>query len=309
MIAPSGRQFNLAFGDQQVVVVEVGGGLRTYTISGRDILDGYPVEEMASGGRGQLLAPWPNRIQDGHYTFDGREQQLPLAEASHGNAIHGLVRWVAWKVAEQEPHRVTLEHLLHPQPGYPFTVHLWVDYSLSADGLVVTTTATNVGPLACPYGSGAHPYLTLGTDLVNGLLLRSPAREVMTSDDRGIPESRQLVDGTPYDFRVARPIGDLVLDHAFVGLEHGSDGHAAVEVTDPTDGHGVEIWMDESHDHLMVFTGDTLPADRRRRGLAIEPMTCPPNAFRTGEDVIRLEPGASVTSTWGIRPLRPREHR
>ena len=51
----------------------------------------------------------------------------------------------------------------------------------------------------------------------------------------------------------------------------------------------------------MVFTGDPLP-DVARRSLAVEPMTCPPNAFRTGDSVSRLEPGESTASTWGIEP-------
>jgi aldose 1-epimerase len=51
----------------------------------------------------------------------------------------------------------------------------------------------------------------------------------------------------------------------------------------------------------MLFTGDPLP-DVDRRSLAAEPMTCPPNAFRTGEALIRLEPGRSFTSAWGIAP-------
>ena len=59
--------------------------------------------------------------------------------------------------------------------------------------------------------------------------------------------------------------------------------------------------MDESYRYLQLFTGDPLP-DVSRRSIAVEPMTCPPNAFRTGEDLIRLEPGATATSVWGIVP-------
>jgi aldose 1-epimerase len=51
----------------------------------------------------------------------------------------------------------------------------------------------------------------------------------------------------------------------------------------------------------MVFTGDPLP-DVARRSLAVEPMTCAPNAFRTGEGLLTLEPGASFTAEWGIEP-------
>ena len=63
----------------------------------------------------------------------------------------------------------------------------------------------------------------------------------------------------------------------------------------------VSLWVDQSYPYLMIFTGDSLP-NFNRRGLAVEPMTCPPNAFRSGEDLIRLEPSASLTSAWGITP-------
>src|SRR5262249_2575533 len=150
---PSGEQFEIAFEDQRVVVTEVGGGLRTYSVGSWDVLAGYDVEEMASGGRGQVLIPWPNRLQDGAYEFDGLEQQLPLSEVAHGNAIHGLVRWMPWREAEREPHRVVVEYALHPQPGYPFSLELAIEYELSGMGLGVRTTATNVGSAACPYGA------------------------------------------------------------------------------------------------------------------------------------------------------------
>ena len=66
---------------------------------------------------GQVLIPWPNRIEDGAYEFDGRRHQLPLDELEARNAIHGLVRWAGWRVGEREQSRVVMEHVLHPQPG------------------------------------------------------------------------------------------------------------------------------------------------------------------------------------------------
>src|SRR6202007_127576 len=122
VIAPSGDQIEIAHGDQRGVVVEVGAGLREYTVDGRNVLDGYGADEMSSSGRGQVLIPWPNRIQDGSYEFDGRRHQLPLNEPEHLTAIHRLVRWAAWTAAEHEPHRVVMEHVLYPQPGYPFSL-------------------------------------------------------------------------------------------------------------------------------------------------------------------------------------------
>ncbi len=300
MIGPSGEQIEIALGDQRAVVVEVGGGLRAYSAAGRELLDGYRVDEMSTSGRGQVLIPWPNRVQDGSYEFEGRRHQLPIDDTDEQDAIHGLVRWAAWTVREREPHRVVMEHVLHPQPGYPFSLGLSIEYRLSEEGLRVQTTATNLGPSACPYGSGAHPYVTVGTATVDSAILRAPGRTVLRSDQRGIPIGAGPVDGTDYDFRRPRPIGETKLDHAFTDLER-DDGLARVELTDPAGGHGLTLWVDESYGYLMLFTGDPL-RDVDRRSLAVEPMTCPPNAFRTGEALICLEPGSTVSSTWGIAP-------
>jgi aldose 1-epimerase len=298
-VAPSGEQFEIAYDEQRAVAVEVGGGLRTYAVDGRDVLDGYERDERCSSGRGQILAPWPNRIEDGRYEFDGQRHQLPLTEPELGNAIHGLVRWSAWKVAEHEAGRVVLEHVLHPQPGYPFTLALSVEYALSGEGLSVRTSATNVGTQACPYGSGAHPYLTLGTATIDGLVLRAPAGRVLLHDERELPAGPEPVEGTEFDFRRARPIGDTKLDHAFTDLERDPDGRARVSLADPATGRELTLWVDEHYPYLMLFTGDPLP-DVNRRALAVEPMTCPPNAFRSGESVIRLAPGESAAGAWGI---------
>ena len=136
---PSGEQIEIDAGGQRAVVVEVGAGLRSYTVGDRDVLDGYDADEMASAGRGQVLMPWPNRIQDGAYEFAGTWYHLPLTEPGARNAIHGLVRWVAWTVGEREADRVVMQHTLHPQPGYPFSLALSVEYALSEDGLRVTS--------------------------------------------------------------------------------------------------------------------------------------------------------------------------
>lgn len=303
-IPPSGEQIEIAAGDQRAIAVEVGGGLRAYSAGGTELLDGYPAERMSSAGRGQVLIPWPNRIEHGAYEFAGRSLQLPLTEVAERNAIHGLVRWAPWTVAEREPSRAVVEHLLHPQPGYPFALALAIEYALSDAGLRVTTTATNVGPDPCPYGCGAHPYLTAGSPSVDSTLLRVPANTVLRSDERGIPTGSARVAGGEYDFRDPRPVGATVLDHAFTDLERDGDGLARVELRDSELRTGVTLWIDDSYRYLMLFSGDPLPEDVRRRSLAVEPMTCPPNAFRTGEALIRLAPGESFTSAWGIAPLR-----
>lgn len=299
MSPPSGEQFELAHGDQRAVAVEVGGGLRRYSVAGRELLDGYGEEAMCTSGRGQVLIPWPNRIEDGRYGFDGENYQLALDEPEQRNAIHGLVRWGAWSTAARAPGRVVMSHTLHPQPGYPFSLALSMEYTVSEGGLGVQTTATNVGADACPYGAGAHPYLTLGTPTVDSLLLRAPGRAVIRSDSRGLPLGEEPVEGTECDFRQPRALGSTQLDHAFTDLDRDDDGLARVELTDPAAGARLTLWVDEAYPYLQLFTGDPLP-DVARRSIAVEPMTCPPNAFRTGRSVIRLEPGQSFTSRWGL---------
>ena len=247
MIAPSGEQIEIAVGDQQAVVVEVGGGLRSYSAGGRQLVDGYRANEMSSSGRGQVLIPWPNRLQDGRYEFDGRRHQLPLNEPEHRNAIHGLVRWATWTTAEREPHRAVMEHVLHPQPGYPFSLRISIEYALTDRGLRVRTTARNIGTDPCPYGSGAHPYLTLGTATIDRLILRVPGRTVLRSDERGLPIGTEAVEHTEYSFQKPRRIGSIRLDHAFTDLERDEDGLARVELRDPDHGTEVSLWVDESY--------------------------------------------------------------
>ena len=299
MTGPSGEQVEIVYGDQHAVVVEVGGGLRAYSLAGREILDGYGADELCRSGRGQALIPWPNRLEDGSYEYDGRRHQVPIDDPAENNAIHGLVRWASWTVGRRTPESVAMEHLLHPRPGFPFSLALRIEYALTDAGLSVTTSATNVGPDPCPYGCGAHPYLTLGTDRVDSLVLRAPAGMVMTSDDRGLPTGWSSVEGTEYDFRQPRPIGATRLDSCFTELERGEDGLARVELDDPASGNALVLWAERGYGYLMLFTGDPLP-DVSRRSLAVEPMTCAPNAFRSGEGLVRLEPGASFTSSWGI---------
>ncbi len=196
---------------------------------------------------------------------------------------------------------MVMELVLHPQPGYPFTLGLSIDHRLGAGGLSVATTATNLGARPCPYGAGAHPYLTVGTDLVDDALLHMPAEARLETDDRGIPTGASPVEGTPYDFRAARLVGDLVLDTAYTDLT----GNEAVVAT--ADGRRrVTLWWDSAYRWLMVFTGDTLDPARRRKGLAVEPMTCAPNAFVTGDGLRVLDPEESWTTTWGIAASPPR---
>ena len=296
---PSGQQVEIRYEDQVAVVVEVGGGLRTYDVGDRRILDGYGADERVTGARGQPLLPWPNRLHTGRYTWDGEEHEVPLDEPDQQNALHGLTKWLSWEAADVAGSAVTMRLRLMPQDAYPFALDLAVRYELAADGLTVTTRAQNVGDVDAPYGSGAHPYVTVGTDRIDDAVLHLPAATWLPTGPAQIPIGTQPVDGTPYDFRTPRPLGPLHVDHAFTDLERDERGRATVTLSAPESGRSVALWVDESHPYVEVFTGDTLP-DRQRQSLGLEPMTCPPDAFRTGERLLRLSPGQSVSTAWGI---------
>jgi aldose 1-epimerase len=297
--SPSGRQVELTHGGQRVVVVEVGGGLRAYQVDGVDVLDGYPADRMCNGGRGQLLIPWPNRIAGGRYELAGTPQQLPLTEPEHGNAIHGLVRWMPWRLEQPAAGHVVGSCPVHPQPGYPFRLDCTVDYRLDDAGLAVTMAVANRSDRDAPVGLGAHPYLAAGPGLVDGARLRLPAATRLITDERGIPRGREPVDGGDYDFRPDRLLGPTALDTAYADLDRDPDGTVRV-VLSRADGIRVTLWADGTFTHLQVYTGETLPEPQRRRGLAVEPMTCPPNAFASGDGLRLLAPGGTLTGTWGI---------
>lgn len=297
---PSGRQVRITAGQQEAVVVEVGGGLRSYRVAGRDVLDGYGEHEPCSGARGQPLIPWPNRLDRGQYEWDEQRQQTPVHEVDLGNALHGFTRWHNWHVIASAPHEAVATLRLPPQQGYPFILDLTITYTLHSDGLRVTTTARNAGDSACPYAEGAHPYITVATAWIDAAVLTVPASTYLLSDDAMIPVGRATVAGTAVDFREARVLGSVRLNHAFTDLKRGSDGLARVVMASDTTRRTVTLWLDEGYRWVMLFTGDALPEAQRRRGLAVEPMTAPPNAFASGEDVTRLEPGEMVTTRWGI---------
>jgi galactose mutarotase-like enzyme len=297
----SGFQYELRHGDHAAVITEIGATLRELNLAGSSVIDGFAAGEPSSAGRGQILAPWPNRLQDGMYSFMGREGRVELDEPEERNAIHGLVRWMAWTPEIVSRDAIVLRCELRRQPAYPWDVDLRVTYSLSDAGLRVATAVTNRSPDPAPFGLGFHPYLTVGTDTVDDMVLTIPARKRLVTDDRALPTGREDVSGTRLDFRESRPVGAAQLDTSFTDLRRDSAGRAVVRVARPDGEVAVALWMDEGFRYVQAYTGDAvLPERRRRRGIAIEPMTCPANALRTGTDLIRLEAGGTWRADWGI---------
>jgi aldose 1-epimerase len=303
----TGQQYQISAGPYRATVTELGAGLRELLFGDRPVILGYEADQMPPSGAGQLLAPWPNRIDGGRYAFGGAEFQLALTEPDRGNAIHGLTRWTGWTPVSHDASSVVLRSAPHGYQGYPFCVEIEAGYRLHpGSGLHVTITARNRGSGVAPYGTGMHPYLTVGAAPVDGWELTLPAASRLPMDDRGIPSGLPApVEGTQYDFRRPRLIGATQLDDALTGLDRDRDGRAWAHLADGGSGARVGLWAGDGYRWLQVFTGDPLGPDRRRKALAVEPMTCPPNAFVTGDDLLVLEPGQAVTHTWGIQASLP----
>lgn len=299
---PSGAQWTIAADGHEAVVVEVGGGLRGYRSAGVDHLDGYAPDELSIGSAGQVLAPWPNRIRDGRYTFDGVDYQLPINEPGRHNALHGLANWTSWRLVGQAPGEVTVEHQVPATPGYPWPLLLRTRWQVGSGGLRATHEATNLGTRDAPFGLATHPYLRLPGVAVDDLLLRIPGRTRLLVDGRLLPIGAALVAGGEYDYTEPRRIGAAVFDTAFGELERDADGGSAVTLAAPDGSRSLTVWADRAFGWWQVFTGDTLAGERRRRSVAVEPMTCPPDAFRSGRDLVVLAPGQTFTASWGIRP-------
>jgi aldose 1-epimerase len=306
--APSGRQLEIAAGALRAVITEEGAGLRSFTVGGTEFLNTFPAGGWASDpSYGQLLLPWPNRVAGGRYTDPaGAQQQLPVNEVKLGNAIHGLTRWMNWVSRQDARDRVTLSLVLHASPGYPWVLQLTQEYRLTTTGLRVTTAARNLSTAPAPVGAGSHPYLTVGTPTIDAATLTIPAKSYFQTDDHNIPTGNPgPVDGTPFDFRSARSIGTTQMDTGFADLIRGSDGLARVVLAAPGGRPAVTVWLDQTHQYLQIYTGDTLPDENaRRRGIAIEPYTCASDAFNNRLGLEVLKPGETFSSSWGITAVR-----
>jgi aldose 1-epimerase len=300
----TGIQHHITSGDYHAIVTELGANLRSLRVGDVPLIADYEADEVPPAGAGELLLPWPNRVDHGRYSFGGQDLQLDLSEPANGNAIHGLTRWASWQLIASGPDNAELGLRLLGHPGYPFCLELRAVYRLSADsGLELTVRAVNTGSRPAPYGTGSHPYLRASPGLVDECVLTLPAGRWLAADERGIPVGEpQDVTGTDFDFRAGRLIGGTRLDHALTGLTRDAAGRAWAGLTGP-DG-SLALWAGHGYEWLQVFTGDSLGPDRRRRALAVEPMTCPPNALVTGTDLLTIAPGASVTHQWGLQAIR-----
>ena len=296
----NGEEFRLVSGDYSASVVQRGGALRQLTFQDRDLVVPFDAEAPIPDYRGIIAAPWPNRIADGSYRHDGTVLHLPLNEPARRTALHGIVFDQLWTFQVGGPDTLRLRCELGDSRGYPFRLALQLDYRLDGDGLHTTVTAANTGERAAPYGVCPHPYLLAGPAPLDDWTLEIPADGFLeVTPDRLLPVAVRAVDGHEFDFRTRRRIGATAIDHAFTDITFGDTGRASVVLKDPG-GTGVGMAWDGACPWLQIHTADKQPPLPNRLGLAVEPMTCPPDAFNSGQDLVRLEPGTIHEASWSI---------
>ena len=301
----SGQQYEITGYGYRAVVTGVGACLRLLQFEGRDLVVGFGEDEAMPNFRGALAAPWPNRIADGRYLVDGAVQQVAINEPTRDCALHGLVFDRTWRLLARAPGEVVLGLRLLPGDGYPFQLDFTARYALAADGLTTTIEVRNSGAGTAPYGVCPHPYLRAGDSPLDSWTLTIPAEQFLeVTPDRLLPVGVVDVAGGDgvFDFREPRVLGATEIDHAFTGIIRGQDGRGTVELRE-ADGHGVAMSFGRECPWLQVHTADLPIPGVTRLGLAVEPMTCPPDAFNSGIDLVRLAPGDIHEAGWRITAL------
>lgn len=304
-IPATGRQFEIAHGAARAVVTEVGAALRAYDVDGVPYSETYSADALPPSGAGSVLVPWPNRVADGRWVLEREQQQLALTEPDRYNAIHGLLRHTAWTVVEHAESTVVLHAMVAAQPGWPVPLLTSIGYSLDDAGLTVTHTVENLGTRSVPFGVGTHPFPRAGHAATDDCTLRLGAANVLPIDPERLLPVRppRALEGDEQLFRSGRRLAGVLLDTAFGGATPAPDDPEQLvrhSLTDPT-GHGVQVWADPVFKWVQVYTADEFP--ERGRAVAIEPMTCPPDALNSGIDLLVLDPGENWIARWGLHPF------
>jgi aldose 1-epimerase len=301
---PTGRPIVLEREGVRAEIGTVAAVLRSLTVQGADVTLPIPADRAPGMCNGVILSPWPNRVRAARWTLDGAEQQLDITEPERGGALHGLLQFADYEIAEQSADAVTLAAPIPPQHGWPFLLETRVRYELAPDGLTVTHSARNLSSARAPYATGSHPYLRVGDVPIAELELTVPASSYFEVDERLDPIGERPVEGTRYDLRTPCRVGDLALDTAFGGVEHAHAAERRGDVAWLTapDGSRTTLWQSTDWAYVQVFTTHEMPgADGPIDAIAIEPMTAPPDALNSGQGLIWLQPGASWKGSWGLR--------
>ena len=302
------EEITLASGDLRLRVSPFGASLRglwreTEGGQKQEIITGYTGAKGKVGGQGDVLIPFPGRVRDGRYTFDGNTYEMARNDKDGPNAIHGFLRLVAWETPAQTGNWVRFAASLDPaaHPGYPFGLRATVLYMLDQNRFSCRYTLENTGEQAAPVAIGFHPYFTVGGESINADTLHLPFQSTLEMANL-LPTGQVVpVEGTSFDFQQPHSIGDTVFNTCFLNPIRDTDGLLRIRLADASDGNALTVWMDDTFNYVVLYSGDPLPEPHRRRSLAIEPMTCASDAFNHPEwGLVRLAPGQTFAGAWGV---------
>lgn len=293
--------FNSATGEYVSILPDWGGNLHALVLLNKgvlhSILAGDTSVESLSGQpinfyRGAKLSPFPNRIAGGAYTF--RDQEYTLHRNDGPHALHGLLWNCPFRIVHEETAadfatiELTYDYISNDS-GYPFIYSISIVYRLETSRFSCSTTLHNTGNETAPVGDGWHPYFHVrDMDVMN---LKLPACRQLEME-ACIP-TETYVESDFFAGEVS--LKGLVLDHCFELL--AADGVVETELIDTDRNLKIVVWQcggESSYGFLQLYT----PADRR--SIAIEPMSCAPNAFNNKKGLIELKPDERVDFTFGI---------
>lgn len=300
--APLAGLHLLRVGDVSAAVSPRAAALRSLIVDGVDLVEPTMSFVDPPGMAGAILAPWPNRVEGARWWHRGEELRLGVTEPELGHANHGLLAGTDFDVIERHPEQMVLRARIVEPPGYPFRLDVAVRYRLRPDGVAVTIAVRNTGTTAAPFAVGAHPYLRYGS-AADALELALDADLAFELDRTHIPRSRFPVAGTPWDLRSGRPVHDVPAHATF---ERSTSPRALVHSLTAADGRGVDLRADPDFRFTQLYVAPALATDDGpRQAIALEPMTAPPNALRTGEGLRDLAPAATWSAGYDIRLRQP----
>lgn len=285
-----------------------GAGLATLLYDGKPLVVGYTSTRPMTAGA--LLAPWPNRTGDGIFSHHGTIHRLPCTEPDRNNALHGYAADATWEITDRSPGSVTMQWQGPARTEWAWPLVYSITWALADDGLSAELTVTNISTetahpstASSPFGMGWHPYLSaLGAPLDECTLSMPAATNLPLDPERLLPAGPEIP-ATEIIGKQQAMVG-ITLDHCFrLEASQNNDGPAAhqIELRNAT-GSGARLWADECFGWCQVYTSPE-SAPTIGRAVAVEPMTCPPNALRSGESLLQLASASSTRFRFGISAI------
>ena len=299
----TGNQYVISSGEWSAVVTELGASLRELKWRGEDLIVPFDPNKVIPCCNGWVLAPYPNRVTNGQYSFDGEDYQMPIDEFDRQSSLHGYAYRYMWELVDLQESHVTLSWRSPDIAGYPFDITITATYALDENGLTETFTVHNNDSVKAPWAFGIHPWLANGKHATGQAItadnelcrLELHCDTHVTVDEHLLPTGEEPVSGI-FDLRDNPTLEGRGFDDAWTDITNrGEDGSTSAVFTRP-DGIKVTLTGDKTINSWQVCTGNEIGEKVRQAGVAVEPMTAYADAFRTGKDLVVLEPGDDYSS-------------